>query len=285
MEDSGQEARLSRLSPYPFRRPRSSALCRPIMTPHEKAVAAVNARIERLQAELHGAKAEGAQRFLIQAIVVTVSAAEALNDYARAVGQFAQRRHAQVKQANETLTTQHAELLKSGQILLEQLKASPTDKALRKEIERTQSAMAAVQNTVRRGANALQRDLAPGLALLDEMAGALRRLSEAEQADALKRGLKAIVGHVRELYAAQSGVRGKDLVDAPVWEKSILAEVDQAAGFHDAYARAGYQAILALELMTLAVAENPPETAGEAARRAQEAVAVRLKAVTARLAM
>ena len=61
-----------------------------------------------------------------------------------------------------------------------------------------------------------------------------------------------------------------------------MLEIDQAAGFDDAYARAGYQMVLALELMALGVTENPPRTAEEATQRATESAAARIKAVTAR---
>jgi hypothetical protein len=252
------------------------------MTPHEKAVNAINTRLERLQTNLREANEESTQRFLLQSIVVTLGVAEALNDYIKAVGEFAQRRHAELKQANEALGAQHASLLKSGQELLEKLKANPGDAALRKEIDRTQQTMVAVQKSVRRGANALQRDTAPSLAMIDRMAESIRRLSEADASDTLKRVLKAIVEQVRELYAAQPGLPTKNLIEAAAWEKSAGAEIDAAAGFHDAYARAGYQAILAFAWMTMAMAENPPQTAEEATQRANDAAAARLKEITAR---
>lgn len=253
------------------------------MTPHEKAVSAINARLERLQANLREAKDESAQRFLLQSIVVTLGMAEALSDYAKRVGEFAKRRHAELKQASEAFTAQHAELLKAGQEQLEKLKAAPTDRALRKEIESTQKKMETVQKNVRRGANALQRDLAPGLAMIDKMSESIKRVGEAEQNEALKRVLKATVGHVRELYAAQAGLP-KGLVEAAVWEKSAAAEIEQAAGFYDAYARAGYQVTLALEWMALAMTESPPSTAEEANERANAAVAARVKEITGRFA-
>lgn len=252
------------------------------MTPHQKAVNAINTRLERLQANLADARVETAQRFLFQSLVVTVGMGEALNDYITMVGQHAQRRHGIVKQANETLGAQHADLLKSGRELLEKLKANPTDRAIRKEIERAQQRMAAVQKSVRRGANALQRELAPSLAMIDQMAASVRRFSEADESDALKRLLKTIVGQVSELYAAQRTLPAKDVIDPVAWEKSAVSEIDQAADFYDAYARAGYQATLALELMTMALSENPPRTAEEATRRANEAAAVRVKEITAR---
>lgn len=254
------------------------------MTPHEKAVQALNARLERLQANLRDATVESARRFLVQSIVVTLGVGEALNDYGKAVGQYAQRRHAALKQTNDTLAAQHAELLKSGQQLLEQFKATPTDKALRKELDATQQKMEAIQKTLRRAANTLQRDLAPSLAMLDELAASVRKFSEADQIDALKRGLKTLVSHARELYAAHSELPPESRIDAAAWEKSIANEIEQAVDFYDAFARAGYQTLLALELMTMAMAENPPQTAEEATARANESVAARIKEITARFA-
>jgi hypothetical protein len=253
------------------------------MTPHEKAVATINARLERLQANLREAKEESAQRFLVQSLVVTLGVAEALNDYIKEVGEYARRRHGELKQTNETLAAQHADLLKAGQEQLEKLKANPADRALRKEIERTQKNMETVQKNVRRGANALQRDLAPSLAMIDQMAVSARRLSEAGQAETLKRLLKTVVEQVRELYADQPTLTAANVVDAAAWEKSAAAEIDQAAGFYDAYARAGYQVTLAFVWMILAISENPPRSAEDATQRANEAVAARLKAITARL--
>lgn len=252
------------------------------MTPHEKAVSAINVRLERLQANLREAKDESAQRFLLQSIVITLGMAEALTDYAKRVGEYAKRRHSELKQASEALTAQHGELLKAGQEQLEKLKANPTDRTLRKEIEGTQKKMEGVQKNVKRGANALQRDLAPGLAMIDKMSESIKRVGEAEQNEALRRVLKATVGHVRELYAAQAEMP-KGLVDAVGWEKAALAEIEQAAGFYDAYARAGYQVALALEWMALAMTENPPRTGEEATQRASEAVAARVKEITGRL--
>lgn len=252
------------------------------MTPHEKAVSAINTRLEQLQAHLREAKEEAAKQFLVQSLVVTLGAAEGLNDYIKAVGQHAQRRHADVKRTNESLGAQHTELLNAGRELLEKLKATPTDAALRKEIERAQQAMTSVQKAVRRGANALQRELAPSLATIDAMADSIRRLSGATDIEGLKRVLKTTIGHVRDLYADQPALPAKGIVQAEAWEKVAGSEIEQAAGFYDAYARAGYQTTLALEMIALAVSENPPASAEEAARRANEAAAARLKQITAR---
>lgn len=252
------------------------------MTPHEKAVAALNRRLERLQANLSEAKSESVRRFLFQSIVVTLGLGEALNDYIRMVGQYAQRRHGELKQANETLGAKHAELLQSGKELLEKLKADPTDRALRKEIERAQHDMEAIQRTLRRGANALQRDVAPSVAMIDSLSESVRRLCEADDADTLKRLLKTVVEQARELCAAHPALPAKDLIDPGAWEASAVSEINQATDRYDAYARALYQALLGLHLMTMAVSENPPRTAEEATHRANESAAARVKEITTR---
>ncbi|HEX2852245.1 MAG TPA: hypothetical protein VHO24_03325 [Opitutaceae bacterium] len=254
------------------------------MTPIEKAEAALNHRLERLQANLREASSETARQFLFQSLVVCVGLGEAMTDYVRMIGQYAQGRYGEIKQENDTLTAQHADLLKSGNELLEQLKASPNDRIIRKKIEVAQQAMEGIQKILRRGANALQRDLAPSLGMVDKMAASVRRFGEADQIDALKRAAGMIVENARELYAAQPELPAKDIVDAAAWEKSAGSEIDRAADFHEAYARAGYQALLALDVMTMAVSPTPPQTAEEATRRATESVAARLKAVAVRFA-
>lgn len=259
--------------------------CQPtLMTPHEKAANALNARLERLQANLRDAHVESARRFLVQSIVVVLGIGEALNDYGRAVARYAQRRHAILKQTNEALAAQHEELLSSGKERLERFKAAPTDKALRKELEATQQKMASIQKTLRRAANTLQRDLAPGLAVLDELAVSVRKFGEAEQAESLQRVLQTVIGLARKLYAAQPDLPGKNLIDATAWEKSALGELDQAVDFYDAYARTGHQLLVAIELMAIALSETPPQTAEETAQRANDGVAARVKAITARFA-
>src|SRR5205085_1190970 len=161
------------------------------MTPAEKAVDAINRRIERLQANLRDAKSETAQRFLFESVLATVGVGEALTDYIKAVGVYAKRLHGGLKETKVTLEAQHAELLKTGQAQLEQLKAKPADKAtLLKEIEKTQQDMAAIQKTLRRGANSLQRDVAPAIATIDKLAVGVRRFCEAEESEALKRALR-----------------------------------------------------------------------------------------------
>jgi hypothetical protein len=252
------------------------------MTPIEKAENALNGRIERLQANLREAKSEATQRFLFQSLVVCIGIGDALKDYVRMIGQFAQGRHGELQQAQATLTAQHADVLKSGQELLERLKVNPTDRGIRKEIEQAQKTMAAIQKTLRRGANALQREVAPSMAMLEPLALGVRRLSEADQIDALKRITQGFIGHVRELYRTQPTLPAKDIVDTASWEKSAGSEIDRATDFYEACAGAGYQAMLALDLMAMAVSPTPPRTAAEATQRANESVAARLKTITAR---
>jgi hypothetical protein len=254
------------------------------MTPIEKAETALNARIERLQAGLRAAESEAARQFLFQSLVVCLGIGEALKDYIKAIGQYAQGRHGELKQTHDALTAEHAAVLKSGQALLEQLKASPGDRALLKEIEAAQRKMEAIQKNLKRGANALQRDTAPSLAMIDKLALSLRRLADAGDPDALKRAVQAIVEHAQELYLAQPGLPAKDIVDAAAWEKSAVSEIDRAGDAHEAFARTGFHTLLALDVMTLAVSPTPPETAAEATQRASENVSARLKAITTRLA-
>ena len=90
------------------------------MTPHEKAVNALNLRLEQLQANLREANLESARPFLFQSLVGTIGVAEALNDYIKEVGTYARRRHAELKKTNDTLAARHADMLKSGNALLEQ---------------------------------------------------------------------------------------------------------------------------------------------------------------------
>ena len=252
------------------------------MSSHEKAVSALNQRLERLQANLREAESENTQRFLLQSIAVTIGLGEALNDYIKKVGEYAQRRHAELKQANEAIAAQHAEVLNAGKELLERFKANPTDRALRKELELAQKNMTALQKTARRGTNALQREVAPSIAMIDTFAESVRRFSEADRTEALKRQLRTLIEHVRELFRAQSVLPAKAAIDYKEWEDTAFAEIDQANGLHDAYARAGFHALRALDLVIVALSENPPTTAEDANHRANESVLARIKAITAR---
>jgi hypothetical protein len=252
------------------------------MTPIEKAENALNARIERLQANLRAAESETARQFLFQSLIVTIGIGEALTDYVKMIGHYAQGRHGELKQTHATLTAEHADVLKAGAEMLERLKADPTDKVILKEIDAAQKKMAAIQKTLRRGANALQREVAPSMAMIDQLALGIRRLAEAGQIDVLKRGVTTIVGHARELYLAHPALPAKDIIDAEAWAKSASDEIDQATDAYEAYARAGYQVMLALDVMTMAVSPTPPRTAEEATQRANASVAARLKAIATR---
>lgn len=253
------------------------------MTPHEKAVNALNSRLERLQANLREAKSEGTQQVLFQALIVTVGLSDAMTDYINTVGVYARRRHGEFKEASVAVGTQHADLLKSGKTMLEQLKANPADRTLRKEIDRAQRGMATIQKGLRRDAFSVQRELALTMAMIDTLAVSVRRVCEADRNDVLKRVLKEIIAHVKELYTALETTRSyKDIIDVASWEKSATSAVEQAVDFHNAYARAGYQAMLAIHVMTMAVSENPPCTAEDATQRANESVSAKLKTITAR---
>src|SRR5581483_3717831 len=192
----------------------------PAMTPVEKAESALNRRIEQLQANLREARTETARRLPIQSLVACIGIGEALAHYVRSIGQFAQGRHAGLKRTHDALAAQHADLLKSGNALLERLKADPGDRATRKEIERAQQDMAAIQKTLRRGANALQREVAPSIAMIDKIAASVRRFAEADQIEALKRAVKLVVAQVHELYRAQPALPAKDIIAAAAWESS-----------------------------------------------------------------
>jgi hypothetical protein len=252
------------------------------MTPTEKAEAALNARLERLQVNLRATTSESSRRFLAQSLVVCIGLGEAMTDYVRTIGEYAQGRYGEIKQTHTTLTAQHAELLKAGGELLEQLKTNPGDRAVLQEIERAQKAMESIQKTLRRGADTLQRDLAPSMGLVDKIALGVRRLAEAGQPDELKRAIGMAVACVSELYASHPGLPAKNLVDAAAWQTSAENEIDQAADFFEAYALTGYQTLRALAVMTMAVSQNPPLTAEDAIRYANETVAARLKEITLR---
>lgn len=254
------------------------------MTPIEKAENALNSRISQLQATLRETQSETAQQFLVQALVVSIGIGEALTHYVRMIGEYAKGRHGELKQTNDALTAQHADLLKEGQALLERLKAAPADAALRKEIEGAQKKMADIQKNLKRGANALQRETAPSIAMIDQLALGVRRLSEAGQIDALQRAIKLILGNAHDLYRAQPTLPARDIIDAATWEKTAASEIAQATDSHEAFARAGYQAMLALDVMAMAVSSTPPRTTAEALQRANESVATRVKAITARFA-
>lgn len=252
------------------------------MTPVEKAELALQARVERLQLNLREASSDTTRQFMAQSLTVCIGLGETLSDYVKMIGEYAQGRYGEIKEENAALVAQHAELLKSGNELLEQLKANPQDRNLRQEIERAQEGMAAIQKTLRRGANSLQRDLAPSMGMVDDVAVSLRRFGEADRLNVLKSTTGTIIDQVRELYRTQPALPAKNIIDASAWAKAAASEVDQAADFYEAYALAGYQAMRAIEMMTMAVSPSPPLTAEEVSRRATESVAARIKAIAVR---
>jgi hypothetical protein len=254
------------------------------MNPTEKAEVALNTRLDRLQVNLRETSSDTARRFLFQSLVVCVGLGEALTDYVKTIGGYAQARYGQLKKTHTALTDEHASLLASGTEMLERLKASPNDRGILQEIERAQRDMAAIQKTLRRGADSLQRDLAPSMAMVDELALVVRRFGEASERPELKRVLETVVEHVHELYRTQPGLPSKHLIDTAAWGKSAVTEMEQATDFYEAYAGAGYQVVRAIEVMAMAVSETPPTAADEISTRANAAVATRLKAIAERLA-
>jgi len=216
--------------------------------------------------------------------VVCVGLGEALTDYVKTIGAYAQARYAKLKETHTTLTNEHAALLASGTEMLERLKANPSDRDVRNEIERAQRDMAAIQKTLRRGADSLQRDLAPSMAMVDQLALTVRRIGEASEREELKRVLETVVEHVHELYRTQPDLPSKTLIDTAAWGQSAVSEMEQATDFYEAYASAGYQVVRAIEVMAMAVSETPPTSADEISTRANAAVATRLKTIAERLA-
>lgn len=254
------------------------------MNATEKAEVALNSRLDRLQANLRETSSDTARQFLFQSLVICVGLGEALTDYVKQISEFAQTRYSQLKQTQTTLTAEHAALLTSGNELLERLKTNPGDLGILQKIEGAKRDMAAIQKTLRRGADSLQRDLAPSMAMVEELAVTVRRFGEAGERDELKRVLETVVEHVGELYRKQPDLPAKNLIDTAAWGKSAVSEMEQTSDFYEAYANAGYQLVRAIEVMTLAVSQTPPATADEISARANAAVATRLKTIAERLA-
>jgi hypothetical protein len=254
------------------------------MTPIEKAESALNERINQLKANLRETVAEKPRQFLYQSIVVSLGLNEALTVYLSMIGQFARVRYSSIKDSNAALIEQHADLMKSGRGLLEELKANPQDHLLLKRIESAQQQMAAIQKELRRGANALQRELTPSMGAVEKIALSVKRFAEADQRDLLKRSVGEIVENVRELYLTQPDLPGRLIIDESDWEKSVASEIAESTDFYEAYARAGFRALVALGILSMAVSRNPPATADEALSRATEIVAAQLKTITDRLA-
>src|SRR4051812_36813437 len=183
------------------------------MNATEKAEVALNTRLDRLQANLRETSSDTARQFLFQSVVICVGLGEALTDYVKQIGEYAQARYSQLKQTQTTLTAEHAALLKSGNELLEQMKASPNDRGIRQQIETAKRDMEAIQKTLRRGADSLQRDLAPSMALVEELAVTVRRFGEAGEREELKRVLGTVVEQVGELYRKQPDLPSKNMID------------------------------------------------------------------------
>lgn len=248
----------------------------------QKVESALNRRIEQLQAQLKAAGADSTRRHLVQAILACIGIGEAITDYVATIEAYAKTRHAELKKTQVALTEQHTTLLESGKALLEQLKASPSDRALRKEIEQAQRSMAGIQKKLRRGADTLQQEVAPAIGLIDKIAATLKRLSESEDKEAQTRAVTMMVAHVQELYRAHPSLPSSGIIDAASWQKSAVRSVEEAEDFYDALARSSLQAIVALEVMIMALSTTPPTSAEDATRRADESVAQRLKRITER---
>ena len=253
------------------------------MTPLEKAEAALNSRIERIQTTLNDTPSEAIRPFLFQSLVVCAGIGEALGGYVKAVQSYANNRYGEIKETQAKLSAEHAGLLSSGNDLLERLRANPADRSLLKQIEQAQKNMAAIQKTLRRGTDAFQRDLAPALGIMDKLALNIRRLAEADGIDALKRIATSLFEQVGELYSELPRLPSRHLIDPAALEKTAMAEISQGADFHDRFARVGYQMIFAIELMTQAVSPTPPQTPEETIQRAQAAGTDRVNTIAARL--
>jgi hypothetical protein len=245
------------------------------MTPMGKAEAALNGRIAEFQAKLRNAEAEATRRSLVHAVMVLLAIREAVSHYVQAIGDYAKNRFAELKEQQTALTGEHAQLLKSGSEMLERLKANPADREIRKEIERTQRSMEAVQKNLRRGADTFQREIGPSLVLVDKLADSLRRLCESEDQVSLKRATKTLFSDVEEFSRVP--------VDAAAWYRSAAASIDEGTDFYDANARACFQALLALELITLAISTRP-EAQQNIVETANAAATARVTAVASRLA-
>lgn len=248
----------------------------------EQAEKALNARIQDFQTKLQAADAGPLRDSLVQAIVVYAGIGEAISAYVQSINQYATARFGELKTAQGTLTTEHAELLKSGHALLEELKLRPTDRALRKEIERTQRKMETLQKTLRRGADALQREISPGVRSLDELAAALRQLAEAEDTAKLRRAVHSMLAVARDRYHSGDHPPGNGVSPVAAWERGAVEAVENATNFYAAHARAGTHAILVTELLSAAMRVTPPETLDAGLQEAHAAVARRLAAVAER---
>jgi hypothetical protein len=254
------------------------------MTPIEKAERALNLKIEEMQARIQAAGSDKPRPDLVQGLLIWASLGETITEYVGAISNYAKLRHAELKEKQVTLIAEHDNFLKSGQEQLERLKGNPADSAIRQEIKQTQRSMEAIQKTLRRGAATLQSEVNPSIRILDTLADHIRRLCESEDKAEIKRWTKAIVQQPEELYRAHPALPTKGIIDTSSWEKSASNAIDEAGDFLEAQSRAGFQSMLALEIMIMAISPNPPESSEESTERANAAVALRTNKLMARLA-
>jgi hypothetical protein len=254
------------------------------MTSIERAERALNLKIEQMQARIQGASGDKPRPDLVQGLLIWAGLGDAITEYVAAISNYAKGRHAELKAKQVTLVAEHDGLLKIGQEQLERLKAHPADPAIRKEIKQTQRSMEAIQKTLRRGAASLQNEVNPSVRIFDTIADHVRRLCESEDKAEIKRWTKAIVQQPEALYRAHPALPSKGVIDTASWEKSASIAIDEASDFQEAQSRAGFQAMIALEVMIMALSPTPPESTEEATTRANAAAAARTKKLMARLA-
>jgi len=254
------------------------------MTPIEKAERALNLKIEQMQTRIQAAGSDKPRPDLVQGLIIWVSLGETITEYVAAISSYAKLRHAELKEKQLNLVAEHESLLKSGQKQLERLKLDPSNREIQKEIKQTQRSMETVQKTLRRGAASLQNEVNPSIRIFDTLADHVRRLCESEDKTEIKRWTKAIVQQPEELYRTHPTLPTKGIIDTPTWEKSASNAIDESTDFLEAQARAGFQAMLALEIMIMALSPTPPETTEAATERANAAVASRTKKLMTRLA-
>ncbi len=254
------------------------------MSPIEKAEQALNAQIEQVQARLKAASLTQPRPDLVQGVLVWAGLGETITQYVASIGEYARKRHGELKQIQLSLTVQHDELLKSGNEMLVRLKDDPSDRVVQKAIGEAQRAMETIQKTLRRGAATLQKEVNPCIRSIDTVAENIYRLCESKDRDRMKRWTKAIVREPEELYRAHPALPAKAMIDTASWERSAAIAIDEAPTFFEAQARAAFQAMIALEIMILGISMEPPRSPGEATERANAGVSLRLKKIMQRLA-
>jgi hypothetical protein len=253
------------------------------MTPIDKAERALNLKIEQIQMRIQAAGSERPRSDLVQALLIWASLGAAITEFVGTIGQSAKRRHAELKEKQVALIAQHEGLLKSGQEQLERFKANPADPTVRNEIKQTQRSLEAIQKTLRRGAASLQNEVNPSIRILDTAADHVRRLCESEDKTEIKRWTRAIVKQPEALYRTHPALPTSGIINTATWEESATAAIEQAADFLEAQARGGFQAMLVLEILIMAISQNPPQSSEEAAARANAAVSLRMKDMMERL--